>query len=144
MCRIGPLVMGCQDSTLLMDGYRIQFPELPFKLAPYAVEHIVSRRHANAWRFCPSTFHGEPRETEFFQFGGGFVQTRRNVGAKKGAAVSWFFFLLFLLMAVFLGSRRLGLDLPWGLPEWKTEMGRYWAAADLGNLTTGTFDVFFS
>jgi hypothetical protein len=65
--RIGPLVLGCQDRQFLLDDEHIRFPELPFALVPYLVDHIVSRRYAGAWRFCPSTFHGEPRATELFQ-----------------------------------------------------------------------------
>ncbi|KAK0649911.1 hypothetical protein B0T16DRAFT_457274 [Cercophora newfieldiana] len=63
--KIGPLVMGCQDNTLLLDGLHIQFPQLPFRFAPHLVHLIVSRRYADVWRFCPSTFFGEPRDTEF-------------------------------------------------------------------------------
>ena len=64
--RMGPLVLGCQDHGLLLDGKRIQFPELPFALVPYIVDWFMYRRYAGAWRFCPSTFHGQPRDTPFF------------------------------------------------------------------------------
>ena len=96
--RIGPLVMGSQDNTLLLDGQRIQFPELPFALAPYLVDHIVSRKYAGAWRFCPSTFHGQPRETEFFKFDGS--ASARVIGLP---GVSWLAkgtLLLALLLAL--------------------------------------------
>ena len=79
--------MGCQDNTMLLDGLRIQFPELPFSLAPYLVEHFVSRRHADVWRFCPSTFHGDLRETEFFGSGGSLA-TSRTVSKKRAIVVS--------------------------------------------------------
>ncbi|KAK3349234.1 hypothetical protein B0T25DRAFT_237648 [Lasiosphaeria hispida] len=81
--RIGPLVLGCQDSTHLMDGEMIQFPELPFRLVPYLVDHIVSRRYAGAWRFCPGTFHGQPRETAFFEFGKSEASTRRKSSTSR-------------------------------------------------------------
>ncbi|KAK4448682.1 hypothetical protein QBC34DRAFT_464398 [Podospora aff. communis PSN243] len=75
---IGPLVLGCQDNTMLLDGQQIAFPELPFSLVPYLVEYVVSRRHADVWRFCPSTFHGQPRVTEFLKLG---VHRRRQDGS---------------------------------------------------------------
>jgi hypothetical protein len=92
--------MGCQDRTLLLDGQRIQFPELPFALAPYLVDHIVSRKYAGAWRFCPSTFHGEPRETDFFRFSGKgssvrFTGQSRVASVTKGG-------VLVVLLAAFL------------------------------------------
>ena len=81
--RIGPLVLGCQDKSFRVDGVDVQFPVLPFRLVPYLVEHIVFRRYAGAWRFCPSTFHGEVRETEFFKFGGG-AGVRKGLGFGLG------------------------------------------------------------
>jgi len=98
--RIGPLVMGSQDNTLPLDGQCIQFPELPFALAPYLVDHIVSRKHAGAWRFCPSTFHGQPRETEFFKFDGSLNASAR---VTRQPGVSWLakvILLLALLLAL--------------------------------------------
>lgn len=99
--RIGPLVLGCQDKSLRVDGVDIQFPVLPFQLVPYLVEHVVSRRYAGAWRFCPSTFHGQLRETEFFKLGGG-AGLRKGSGSQLGGRFVLVVVIL-LALAVFFG-----------------------------------------
>ncbi|KAL9114710.1 MAG: hypothetical protein Q9227_001388 [Pyrenula ochraceoflavens] len=58
--RIAPFVLGCQDSSFLLDGRKTRFPEAPF-IAPYVVDIVLSRRHKGAWRFNPSTMFGEPK-----------------------------------------------------------------------------------
>ncbi|KAK0614642.1 hypothetical protein B0T14DRAFT_312022 [Immersiella caudata] len=112
--KVGPFVMGCQDDTHLVDGRQIAFPELPFSLAPYLVEHVVARRHADVWRFCPSTFHGRPRKTEFLS--GKFGATDCGSTVEEDVAGDR------TELAVKGGSKkksggRIGLVRPWILPS---------------------------
>ncbi|KAM7194027.1 hypothetical protein V8F20_008123 [Naviculisporaceae sp. PSN 640] len=88
----GPLVLGSQDNSLKIDGLDIQFPVLPFSWAPYIVQLIVSWKHAGAWRFCPSTFHGEPRGTEWFAL------SAYLDGKRGGRLAVWSVFLAALLV----------------------------------------------
>jgi len=128
--------MGCQDSTLLVDGYRVQFPELPFSLAPYLVDYIVSRRYAGAWRFCPSTFHGEPRETEFFMFDGSVPAKTRKDGVAFGVSMVWLVLFVLLVVAGYMYPH---VNLPWDsyvnwkVVDWETRVGNF------GRVTRGEF-----
>ncbi|KAK3312069.1 hypothetical protein B0H66DRAFT_393663 [Apodospora peruviana] len=103
--QIGPLVLGCQDHSFTVDGLHIQFPELPFSWAPSLVDHLVSRRHAGAWRFCPSDFYGQIHETEFFKFAGESTpegETRLTVASNPRVTRSPFGVLTVLLLFVLL------------------------------------------
>lgn len=64
--KAAPFVLGCQDRTFLLDGIYIDFPELPSHAVHYVVDWVVSRKHAGAWRFNPSTMYGNVRMTPFF------------------------------------------------------------------------------
>ena len=53
-----PLVLGLSDRTYERD---IQdFPPVPWFL-PYLVHYWFARKHAGAWRFCPSDVQSKPR-----------------------------------------------------------------------------------
>ncbi|KAM7193440.1 hypothetical protein V8F33_007819 [Rhypophila sp. PSN 637] len=110
---IGPLVLGCQDRTLKIDNQEIQFPVLPFSWAPYLVQHIVARKHAGAWRFCPSTFFGEPRDSEWFPLN---VTTTSNEYGKNKRSSGRFALVLFVVVAalVFVGFGGKGPEFPVG------------------------------
>lgn len=82
-------MLGSQDKSLKIDNRDIRFPVLPFSLAPYLVNLIVFRRYPRAWRFSPSTFHGELRGTEWFTLSA-------NLECKKRG--KWPVFLIGLLL----------------------------------------------
>ncbi|KAM7216537.1 hypothetical protein V8F06_008065 [Rhypophila decipiens] len=112
---IGPLVLGCQDRTLKIDNQEIQFPVLPFSWAPHLVQHIVARKHAGAWRFCPSTFFGEPKGTEWFSLNG--TTTTRNEYGKNKRSSGRFALVLFVVVVavlVFVGFGGNGPEFPVG------------------------------
>lgn len=106
--RIGPLVLGSQDRTLKIDNQEIQFPVLPFKWAPYLVQAVVSRRHAGAWRFCPSTFWGVPRGTKFLDFKSESCRDGRKRGGGKGILVAQVLIAVVVLLGVWFGGDGLG------------------------------------
>jgi len=55
-----PWLLGCQDKSFAIDGDNCDFPHLS-----WATEAVVrtwhSKRHAGAWRFCPSDLYGQRR-----------------------------------------------------------------------------------
>jgi hypothetical protein len=55
-------VLGNQDKNFHLDGEKVQFPEVSFP-ALVTVDQVLARRHANLWRFNPSTIYGTPRES---------------------------------------------------------------------------------
>ena len=59
--RIAPFVLGNQDKNFHLDGEKVHFPEVSFP-AIVTVDQVLSRRHANLWRFNPSTIYGIPRK----------------------------------------------------------------------------------
>ena len=60
--RIAPFVLGNQDKNFHLDGEKVQFPEVSFP-ALVTVDQVLARRHANLWRFNPSTIYGTPRKS---------------------------------------------------------------------------------
>ena len=59
----GPFILGCQDKEFRIDGTATEFPAVPWVLER-VVEKWVGRRHAGAWRFCPSDLAGRRRLLE--------------------------------------------------------------------------------
>ena len=57
-----PLVLGLCDKTY--EGGVHDFPPAPW-FAPYVVHYLFGRKHAGAWRFCPSDTWGRPRKLMF-------------------------------------------------------------------------------
>jgi hypothetical protein len=60
--RIAPFVLGNQDKNFHLDGEEVHFPEVSFP-ALVIVDQVLARRHANLWRFNPSTIYGTPRKS---------------------------------------------------------------------------------
>lgn len=59
--RSAPLVLGCQDKHFLIDEEPAQFPKLS-TFACFFVSNILTRRHANLWRFNPCNIYGTPKK----------------------------------------------------------------------------------
>ncbi|EXJ81789.1 hypothetical protein A1O1_07854 [Capronia coronata CBS 617.96] len=56
-----PWYLGCQDRTFTIDGIRGDFPAGPWILEAL-IRNWHSRKHAGAWRFCPSDLSGRRRQ----------------------------------------------------------------------------------
>ena len=54
----GPFTLGCQDKSFKVDGKDGEFPGLPW-LLERLMEKWHARRHAGAWKYCPSSIRGE-------------------------------------------------------------------------------------
>jgi hypothetical protein len=57
-----PCALGGNDRTF--EGGKHNFPEFPF-FVPYLVNYYYARKYRGAWRFCPCTMFGVPKELEF-------------------------------------------------------------------------------
>lgn len=60
MHTFGPIVLGCQDKTFLIDGEIPDFPGMPW-IAEYLVRKWYARRYSGVWDFCPSDLQGQRR-----------------------------------------------------------------------------------
>jgi hypothetical protein len=60
MFKAGPLVLGCQDKTFIVDDDLFAFPAVPF-VVKIVVDLVLSRKFSGAWRFNPSSMYGTPR-----------------------------------------------------------------------------------
>ncbi|KAG0645588.1 Sterol-4-alpha-carboxylate 3-decarboxylating [Hyphodiscus hymeniophilus] len=60
--KIAPFVFGNQDKSFYLDGENVKFPRVSLS-SFVVVDQILARRHANLWRFNPSTIYGTPRKS---------------------------------------------------------------------------------
>lgn len=56
-----PWTMGCQDKTFTIDGEKSDFPGIPWFIEAL-VRKWHGKKHAGAWKFCPSDLYGMRRE----------------------------------------------------------------------------------
>lgn len=55
-----PWTLGCQDKSFMIDGEKCGFPDVPWILE-VVIRNWHAKRHAGAWRFCPSDLCGRRR-----------------------------------------------------------------------------------
>lgn len=60
MFKAGPLVLGCQDKSFIIDEDLFAFPAVGLGVK-VIVDLVLSRKYMGAWRFNPSTMYGTPR-----------------------------------------------------------------------------------
>ncbi|KAK6385611.1 hypothetical protein LTS17_001181 [Exophiala oligosperma] len=58
---LAPWMLGCQDKSFTIDGHKADFPEMPW-VVEFVAKGWFARRHAGAWRFCPSDLNGRRRQ----------------------------------------------------------------------------------
>lgn len=56
-----PWTLGCQDKSFSIDGVKSPFPGARW-ITETVVRNWHARRHAGAWKFCPSDLHGHRRQ----------------------------------------------------------------------------------
>jgi hemerythrin-like domain-containing protein len=81
MFKAGPLVLGCQDNTFIIDDDIYPFPSVPF-IVKVIVDLVLSRKHGGVWRFNPCSIYGRPRALPTFGVEDGKVSGKSDVVTK--------------------------------------------------------------